>query len=65
MKRHDFSPEPSTFMIDYPYEGSTRTVYIVAEDWEDAQAQLSALQAFGHIEGELVEVGDIASVMVN
>lgn len=63
--RHDLDTEPSTFMIDYPYEGGIRTAYIVAHDWEDAMAQLSALQAFGHIEGQLIESGDIHAPTLN
>lgn len=63
--RHDLDSEPSTFMIDYPYEGGTRTAYIVATDLEDALAQLSAIQAFGHIEGQLIETGDIHAPTLN
>lgn len=63
--RHDLDTEPSTFMIDYPYEGGTRTALITARDLEDAHAQLSALQAFGHIEGQLFESGDIHAPTLN
>lgn len=63
--RHDLDSEPTTFMIDYPYEGGTRTALITARDLEDAHAQLSALQAFGHIEGQLFETGEVASVAIN
>jgi len=55
----------STFLIDYPYEGGTRTLYIKATDWNDAEAQLSAIRARGTVEGELVEMGEVISIVMN
>lgn len=67
MKRHDLQDEmePSIFMIDYPHNGGIYTARILAYDLEDAQAQLSALQAYGYIEGELAAEGEVASMAVN
>lgn len=55
----------STFLIDYPYEGGTRTLYIKATDWNDAEAQLRAIRARGTVEGELVEMGEVISIVMN
>jgi hypothetical protein len=58
-------PDLPTFLIDYPYEGGTRTLYIKAIDWNDAEAQLSAIRARGTVEGELVETGEVTSIVTN
>lgn len=65
MKRHDFSPEPSTFIIDYPYDGGTASLYIEAYSQEDAERRLEAIAGHGELIGELVEVGEVASMAVN
>ena len=54
-------PNLPTFLIDYPYEGGTRTLYIKAIDWNDAEAQLSAIRAGAEVAGELVEIFEAAN----
>ena len=58
-------PNLPTFLIDYPYEGGTRTLYIKATDWNDAESQPRAIRARGTVEGELVEMGEVISIVMN
>lgn len=52
------SPEKGwqTFICHYMYKGSNWGFEIVAEDFDDAQARLSALGQFGKVDGIKVAV---------
>lgn len=68
MQRHDLSPEVETlrpFIVDYPYEGGTETLYLYAYSLEDAERRLCLIAGHSELLGELIEVGEVASMAVN
>lgn len=46
-------PKTNLYLLDYPYKGSLYCVEIAAPSWDDAQAHLDAIKAWGKIQGEI------------